>query len=403
MLLLLTLGFSSGMPLALSGATLSAWLVHDGVDIANIGLFALLGIPYALKFIWAPFLDRFVPPFLGRRRGWMIILQLSTIILVLILSDLEPALSLMAVATTTFLLAFFSASLDVVLDAYRTEVLSESERGAGSAVWIMGYRLAIIVGGAFALVLSEAMSWGDIYKLMALLMGIGCVATLCCQEPTDKNGEKYKPPQNIEEALFLPFRDFLARKGFWEIIIFVTIYKVGDICAAQMTTPYILRHIGFSYSELGYVYKGLGMFATIIGTFIGGALLTRWKLQTALLYFGILQGISTISFIILEYTGRNLAALMLVIGVENITGGMGTAAYIALLMGLCNTRFTATQYALLSSLMALTRHIAGAPTGYIVGFIGWEWFFIFCALLSLPGIVMLRRFNIWGKKCVEGA
>jgi len=397
MFLMLILGFSSGMPLALSGSTLAAWLVGDGIEITYIGLFALIGIPYALKFLWSPIMDRFVPPFLGRRRGWMLITQLATIAAIFILSFLEPATSLFWIAITAVAIAFFSASQDIVLDAYRTERLAEEERGAGSAVWIMGYRMAMLIGGAFALVLSDIRPWGEIYRLMGLLMGVGCLATLLCKEPGvgEREDHRYTPPKSFAEAVVLPLRDLFSRRGIGELAIFITIYKIGDIAAAQMTTPYILKHIGFSNSELGYIYKGFGMVATILGTIIGGALLSRWRLQSALLFFGALQGLSTLAFIILEYTGRDLSALALVIGIENIAGGMGTTAYIALLMALCNTRFTATQYALLSSLMAFSRQITGAPTGYLVNFLGWELFFIFCALLALPSILMLKRFNKW--------
>ncbi len=394
---MLTLGFASGMPLALTSSTLAAWMVTEGVDIQTIGIFSLVGLPYAFKFLWSPLLDRYVPPFLGRRRGWMLVTQGALIVTITTMGFFSPASQPLIVAFWAVALAFFSASQDIVLDAYRTEYLAPEERGAGAGVWIMGYRLAILVSGALALIISDHISWRNVYVIMGLVMLVGVAATFLCPDPQEGRPlqQAASPPQTLREAVVQPFVEFFRRPGAVEILLFVILYKLGDVAAAQMTTPYILQHIGFSRTELGTIFKGFGMAATIAGGIVGGALMTKWDLRRSLLVFGILQGVSTISFVLLEFTGRRLWALSTVIGIENICGGMGTAAYTALLMALCNTRFTATQYALLSSLMAVSRYITGAPTGFLVVAVGWTWFFVVCTALAVPGLLLLWRYDYW--------
>ena len=401
--LMLVLGFASGLPLALTGSTLSAWMVKEGVDIKTIGLFSLVGLPYAFKFLWSPLMDRFVPPFLGRRRGWMIITQLFLILIISAMGFFNPASTPLLIAAMALSLAFFSASQDIVLDAYRTEYLKPEERGAGVGVWIMGYRIAILISGALALILSDHVSWKAVYVIMGLFMTIGCIATLIAPEPLKMNPahERVEPPKSIYDAAVLPLMEFFRRPGALEILLFIVLYKIGDIAAAQMTTPYILGYVGFSGTELGTIYKGFGMAATIAGALIGGAVMSRWPLQRSLFVFGLFQGISTLIFAILEFTGRQMWALGLVVGTENFCGGMGTAAYTAFLMGLCNKKFTATQYALLSSLMAVGRYVTGAPTGYLAEAVGWVMFFIICTALALPGLLLLLRYNKWAVESQE--
>ena len=391
------LGLASGMPLALTGSTLSAWMVKEGVDIKTIGLFSLVGLPYAFKFLWSPLMDRYVPPFLGRRRGWMIITQLALIVTISAMGFFNPASAPFLIAAVALSLAFFSASQDIVLDAYRTEYLNPDERGAGVGVWIMGYRIAILISGGLALILSDHLSWKMVYCIMGLFMVIGCIATLVAPEPLKINpaSEKVEPPKSLYEAAVLPFMEFFRRPGAFEVLLFIILYKLGDIAAAQMTTPYILRYIGFSGTELGTIYKGFGMAATIAGALMGGALMSRWPMKRSLFVFGVLQGVSILTFILLEFTGRQIWALAVVIGVENFCGGMGTSAYTAFLMGLCNKKFTATQYALLSSLMAVGRFVTGAPTGYLADAVGWVMFFVICTALALPGLLLLLRYNKW--------
>jgi MFS transporter, PAT family, beta-lactamase induction signal transducer AmpG len=397
MLLMLVLGFTSGMPLALTGSTLSAWLVTESIDLQTIGLYSLVGLPYALKFFWAPLMDRYVPTFLGRRRGWMIVTQMALIVSICTMGFFNPASMPVLIAAIAVAVAFFSASQDIVLDAYRTEYLKPEERGAGSGMWIMGYRIAILVSGAAALVLSDHISWKAVYAIMGAIMFIGCIATLIAPEPLQFNpgSEKIIHPQSLREAVVGPLVEFFERPGSLEILLFIILYKIGDVAASQMTTPYILQHIGFSRTELGTIYKIFGMAATIMGTLVGGAIMTKWSMKLSLFVFGILQGISILIFIILEFTGRQIWALALVVGTENFCGGMGTAAYTALLMGLCNKNFTATQYALLSSLMAVSRYVTGAPTGYLVDAVGWLMFFVICTVMAVPGLLLLSRYDRW--------
>jgi PAT family beta-lactamase induction signal transducer AmpG len=343
-------------------------------------------------------MDRYVPPFLGRRRGWIIITQLALIVAISATGFFHPASMPVMIAFMAVAIAFFSASQDIVLDAYRTELLDPEERGAGSGVWILGYRIALIISGALALILSDYLSWRIVYLIMGLSMIVGCIAALLSPEPLTANPRSaaIEAPKNLYEAAVVPFVEFFKRPGSVEILLFVVLYKVGDIAAAQMTTPYILKYVGFSRTELGAVYKGFGMLATIVGALAGGALMVKWRLKTALMTFGVLQGISTLIFILLVFTGRQIWALALVIGTENFCSGMGTAAFTALLMGLCNRKFTATQYALLSSLMAVSRYVTGAPTGYLADAVGWVLFFVICAVLALPGLLLLMRYDRWG-------
>lgn len=400
MMLMLALGFSSGMPLSLTGTTLAAWMVAEGVDIRTIGLYSLVGLPYAFKFLWSPLMDRYVPPFLGRRRGWTIVTQIALAATISAMGFFNPASMPVMVALMAVTVAFFSASQDIVLDAYRTEYLNPEERGAGSGTWIMGYRLAMLVSGALALVISDHLPWRLVYLIMGATMMIGCGAILLSPEPLDEKKTNpgrlvFSAPKSLYEAAVEPFLDFFKRPGAIEVLLFVVLYKIGDIAATQMTTPYILQHIGFTRTELGAVYKGFGMVATIIGALIGGALMTKMRLKSSLLIFGILQGMATTTYILLEFTGRQIWALAVVIGAENFAAGMGMAAYTALLMALCNTKFTATQYALLSSLMAVSRYTVGAPTGYVADAVGWTTFFLFCAALALPGLLLLLRYDRW--------
>jgi PAT family beta-lactamase induction signal transducer AmpG len=242
-----------------------------------------------------------------------------------------------------------------------------------------------------------------VYLIMGLFMVIGCIATLVAPEPlkTNPTTDRIEPPKSLYEAAISPFLEFFKRPGSLEILLFIILYKLGDIAAAQMTTPYILKYVGFSRTELGTIYKGFGMAATIAGALMGGAIMSRWPLKKSLFVFGVLQGVSILTFILLEFTGRQIWALAVVIGIENFCGGMGTSAYTAFLMGLCNRKFTATQYAFLSSLMAVGHYVTGAPTGYLADAVGWVMFFVICTVMALPGLLLLFRYNKWTTEIQE--
>ena len=381
----LFLGFSSGLPLALSGSTLQAWLTVEDVDIKTIGLFSLVGLPYTLKFLWSPLMDRFVVPIFGRRRGWIALSQLALIGLILGMSVTSPQNGLWFLALLAFCLTFVSASQDVAIDAYRTEVLRERERGMGAAVSVTGYRVAMLVSGALALILSEYLGWRATYMLMALIMSIGVVAVWLGPEPEDPG----TPPASMKDAVEGPFKEFFSRTGVWSLLALIVLYKLGDAFAGSLTTTFLIRGVNFSVGEVGAINKGMGLASTIIGALFGGVLMARLRLFKSLLIFGILQAVSNLSFMVLALVGKSYPLMIFTIAFENLAGGMGTAAFVAFLMILCNHSYTATQFALLSALASLGRVFVGPLSGVLVDGMGWTVFFFTTFLFALPGLVLL--------------
>ena len=379
------LGFSSGLPLALTSGTLQAWMTVSGVDLATIGIFTLVGIPYTWKFVWAPLMDRYVPPFLGRRRGWIAAMQALLGVGIAIMGALDPVTMPWALAALALLVAFVSASQDVVFDAYRTDVLRPAERGVGAAVSVLGYRLAMLVSGALALILSDRIGWQNTYWLMAGLMIAAILATLAGSEPEDAG----KPPATLTEAVVEPLREFFSRHGAWMLLVLIVLYKLGDAFAGSLTTAFLIRGVEFTPTEVGAINKGMGLAATLVGVLFGGVLMARLGLFRALLLFGILQAISNLTFMWLAAVGKSYAIMVTAVGFENLAGGMGTAAFVALLMGMCNKRFTASQYALLSALAAVGRVYVGPASGYLVEAVGWVSFFGFTFVIALPGLLLL--------------
>ncbi len=379
------LGFSSGLPLPLTVGTLQAWMAVAGVDLRTIGIFSLVGLPYTLKFLWSPFMDRFVPPWLGRRRGWIIPAQLGLIVCIAAMGSGSPQNAPWTLALLALLVAFISASQDIVVDAYRTDVLHEVERGVGAAVFVTGYRIAMLVSGAFALILSDRIGWQNTYLIMAGLMAIGIAATLLGPEPEFS----VVPPRTLQEAVWGPMKDFFSRPSALVILVLIVLYKLCDAYAGTMTTAFLIRGMGFSATDVGTVNKGLGLVSLIIGATFGGAMMVRLGLFRSLLIFGILQAVSILSFIPLVWMGRSYAIMIFAVAFENLTGGMGTAAFISLLMALCNHRYSATQFALLSSLASLGRVFIAPTSGYVVESAGWANFFVIAALTALPGLLML--------------
>lgn len=382
---ILLLGFSSGLPLALSGGTLQAWMASSGIDIHTIGLFTLVGLPYTLKFLWSPLMDRFVPRMLGRRRGWLAMTQLSLAGCLLLMGGLSPRHAVLALGFLALALAFLSASQDIAFDAYRTDVLEPKQRGAGAAVSVLGYRLAMLVSGALALVLADHIGWQSVYWLMAGLMLFGIVFTLLAPEPADPAAS----PKTLEEAVLQPFREFFSRRGAPALLLLVVLYKLGDAFAGSLTTTFLLRGPGFTLTEVGAINKGLGLAATLAGALFGGALMARLRLYRALMLFGVLQALSNLTFMWLALAGKNYALMVASVGIENLAGGMGTAAFVALLMSLCDRRYTATQFALLSAAASIGRVFVGPPSGMMVEAIGWAPFFLVTFLIALPGLLLL--------------
>ena len=385
-LAVLLLGFSSGLPLALTAGTLQAWLAVENVDIKTIGLFTLVGQPYTYKFLWAPLMDRYTPPFLGRRRGWLVVSQIALLVTIAVMGTLSPRESPWLLGGLALAVAFLSASQDIVFDAYRTDVLREAERGAGAATSVLGYRIAMLVSGGLALILVDHwLSWSAMYALMAALMLIGVVATWSAPEPE----VSVQPPATLAAAIREPLAEYFSRKGAWLLLLLIVLYKLGDAFAGSLTTAFLLRGPEFSLSDVGWANKWLGVGATILGALAGGALMTKLRLYRALMLFGILQAVTNLGFMLLAMAGKSYPLMIAAVAAENLCGGMGTAAFVALLMSLCDRRFSATQYALLSALSAVGRVYVGPVSGVLVAAVGWAPFFFLTFLIALPGLGLL--------------
>jgi MFS transporter, PAT family, beta-lactamase induction signal transducer AmpG len=392
--LLLLLGFSSGLPLALTGATLQAWLTVSGVDLTTIGMFALVGQPYTYKFLWAPLMDRFTIPFLGRRRGWLVVTQGALLAVIACMGTLAPGQSPWLLASLALGAAFLSASQDIVFDAYRTDVLEAEERGAGAAVSVLGYRIAMLVSGGLALILADSwLGWTGTYWLMAALMLVGVVAVWAAEEPAAPP----RAPHTLEEAVREPLAEFFQRDGAWILLLVIVLYKLGDAFAGTLSTAFLIRGPGFSLTEVGVVNKWLGVVATILGALVGGALMARLKLYKSLLLFGVLQAVTNLGYMVLAMSGKSYVLMIAAVAAENLCGGMGTAAFVALLMAMCERRYSATQYALLSALAALGRVYVGPAAGVMAKSLGWPEFFFVTFLFALPGVAML----VWQRRRIE--
>jgi len=386
MLIALLMGFASGLPLLLTGSVLQAWLKDRSVDLTSIGLFALAGLPYTLKFFWAPLFDRFALPLLGRRRGWLVVMQIALAAALAWLSVAQPTPdNLRWVSVAALLVAFFSASQDIVVDAYRRESLNDDELGLGSALYVNGYRIGMLLAGGGGLIIADHTSFAFMYQFMAACMAACILVSFFAPEPPLPAGT----PKTLEEAIVLPFRDYFQREGAWLALAFILLYKIGDTMASAMTTPFYLD-LGYSKTEIGAVVKLFGFWATIAGGTLGGIIILRIGLTRALWLFGVGQMISTLGFVALVYIGHDDVALAVVIGVENFTGGLGTTAFVGFMAALTDKRFTATQYALLSSLMGVPRVLLSAPTGYFAAVLGWPVFFTLCTLIAIPGLIMIR-------------
>ncbi len=378
----LLLGFSSGLPLALTGGTLQAWLTVSGVDIVTIAWFSWIGIPYLLKFLWSPLMDRYVPPFLGRRRGWMLLTQLALVVGIVAMALASPQRDLWMLGCLALWVAFMSASQDIVIDAYRADLLPVPERGMGAAVGVLGYRIAMLASGGLALILADQIGWRHTFFAMAALMGIGLTVSFMAPEPLVQG----TPPRSLRAAVVEPLKDLLSRPGALQLLALIALYKFGDALAGTLTTAFLIRGVGFSLTDVGTINKGLGLASLLAGGLVGGLLLVRMSLTRALLLFGALQAISNLSFAVLAWAGKSYPLLLFAVGFENLASGMGTAAFVAFAMALCNHSFSATQYALLSALASLGRVLFGPVTGGVVEALGWADFFVLTFVAALPGL-----------------
>ena len=417
------LGISSGLPFFLTQKTLQAWLTTGGVDLGIIGLCSILALPYSFKFFWAPFLDRYFPPFLGRRRGWILLTQIGlcgsialfamsdpvetlplplTVGKVLVdalfhpwrametLSSLPPLAMIVSALPFLFLaylIPFLSASQDTMFDAWRTDLLPSTERGSGAALGVLGYRVGLLVTGAVAFILADHFRWSDIYLGLAALQLLMMVPTILAPEPA----YSVAAPRSLKDAVVEPFVEFFRRRGFaiaLSSLAFVVLFKWGVYLVQAMSTPFLLE-LGFTQTEVGTVLGGAGLVATILGTAAGGAAMARLSVGKALWIFGILQGACGLLFWELALRGHDMVWMTAAVVAENFFIGMGTAALIAWLMGACDARFSATQFALLSSLMAVGRDLLTSPAGYLAKAVGWPAFFLLTLLACLPGLALL--------------
>ncbi len=382
--LMIGLGFAAGLPNPLSGSTLSAWLASEHVSLTTIGFAAAFALPYNFKFLWAPLLDRFVPPMLGRRRGWMLIAQIALVVSIAAMGTLDPRSQLPWIGVLALVTAFFSASQDIAVDAYRTDVLPSEQRASGTAIFVASYRGALIVAGGVALVLSDLMPWRNVYFVLAGLMAVGIITTFIAPPPASER----VAPRSMKEAVIDPLRELRSRKNWGRLLLLIMFYKVGDVVAGQMQMPFF-EGLGFSRTEVGVVLKGLGLGATIAGSLIGGGFVARWGLKRALITFGVAQAVANAAYALLAIVGKDHVLMTVSIGVDNFMNGLGTAAFVAFLMTLCNKRFTATQYAIFSSLMTVPGRLLGSVTGAIAQYAGWPTFFLITIAAAVPAMAVL--------------
>jgi len=395
--IILALGFSSGLPLALTLATLSYWLSKSGVDKTSIGLFALVGLPYSLKFLWAPLIDQWQLPvlakMLGRRRSWVLVTQALLILAILGLSQTNPLIDPGYTALFALMVAFASASQDIVIDAYRIDILEDDEQGTGAAMIQYGYRIGMLVSGAGAIALGDYLNWELIYQIMAFCVLFGVAAVYFAPEPNDRLWQERRAKINsfadtLREAVIEPFSDFMSRPFWIGILGFVILYKFGDAIGGVMANPFY-HEIGFTGVEIAGVTKVFGLIAALVGVFVGGILVAHWGIYKALVVGGILQALTNLCFAWLAYVGNDITALALGIAADNFTGGLGTTAFVAYLSSLCNPVYSATQYALLTSFMAVGRTMLSASGGWLADQMGWVEFFISTTLLAIPGLILL--------------
>jgi PAT family beta-lactamase induction signal transducer AmpG len=375
---------------------LKLWLTDANIDLGTIGLFSAVALPYTWKFVWSPVMDGVTPPFLGRRRAWMLMTQIGLLILIAAMGQLDPTKSLKMMAVVAFCIAIFSASQDIVLDAFRREYLTDEELGFGTGIWMNAWRFGMFASTGTAFLLSDSIGYPNVHLVLSLMMGIGIITTLIVSEPDTG----VAAPQTLQEAVIEPFREFFSRGGAWWVLIFILLYKIGDNMAGAMNIPFILK-MGFTKQEYFVIVKGIGMFALFGGAFLGGIVMIRLGIANSLWVFGILQAISTACFALLVVVGKNHVLLTGIVTFEFLATGLGQAAYASYMAVQTNKRFTATQYAMMTSLMAIPGTVAAAITGYMAEYLGWSGFYIVCALVALPGMLLLIRIAPWGSSNQE--
>lgn len=397
MLICIFTGFSSGLPLYMLINLIPAWLRTEGIDLKAIGLFALIQLPYTWKFVWSPLLDRFGLPILGRRRGWMLLTQVLLLVSIPMFGQLNPRADLWAIAYLATAVAFFSASQDIVLDAYRRELLPDAELGLGNAIHVNAYRISSLIPGSLALILADLLPWSSVYLVTALFMLPGIALTLAIAEPLLAKA----PPRTLRAAVVEPFREFISRAGWRHallVLLFIFLYKLGDSMATALATPFYID-MGFSMTEIGVIAKNAGLWASVVGGMLGGLWMVKIGINRGLWLFGVVQVVSILGFAWLAHVNAPDKLLLAgVIAFEALGVGLGTAAFVAFIARATDPRYTATQYALFSSLAALPRTVINASAGWVVERIGWFDFFLLCTILALPGMALLLRVAPWHER-----
>lgn len=386
LLAILAISFSSGLPLALTGTTLQAWFTEAQISVVTIGTLTLLGLPYTLKFLWAPLMDYFSFPQLGKRRGWIVLTQLFLIFELLILAEMDPTRQAASMGMMALCIAFFSASQDIAVDAYRTDILPEKERGIGASYFVFAYRIAMLFSGGIALIIADLWGFKFTYQLMAFLILMAMLPTLFAPTPQEikSTGSLWR---NLKETVV----DIGQRERILLLLLFIGLYKIGDAFALTLMSNFLLKGLGFTLTQVGLAYKTTSIFATIIGCFVGGLLLTRWSIYHALMVFGIAQMLSNVMFILLAILGKQYLFMVFSIFIENFCSGLSTAAFLSFLMSICNQRYTAGQYALFSAIASLGRVFLGPFAGILVAHFGWVQFFMVATLACIPGLLILIR------------
>ena len=396
MLICVFTGFTSGLPLYVLFQLVPGWLRVEGVGLAEIGFFALVQFPYTWKFLWSPVMDRFTLPFLGHRRGWMLVTQVALLASMAVMGFIKPDLNLWTVAYLSAAVAFFSASQDIVIDAYRRELLPDVELGLGNSIHVQAYRLSGLVPGALGLILADYFDWHIVFVIIALFMLVGIVLTLVIKEAIAEP----TPPQTMRAAVVDPFRDFIGRSGFGPamlVLAFLFFYKLGDNMATALQTPFFID-VGFTLTQIGAIAKTAGLIAAIFGGMVGGLIMVKLPINRALWLFGVVQIVSILGFAVLAELGANPWMLGVVVAFEYLGVGLGSAALIAFMARTTNPAFAATQLALFTALASVPRVFANAVTGVIVEQTGWTNFFLLCTLLAVPGMLLLFRVAPWNEK-----
>jgi MFS transporter, PAT family, beta-lactamase induction signal transducer AmpG len=391
------LGFSAGVPFALTASVLSTWLADIGINKSSIGLFSLVAVPYSFKYLWAPFIDGLKLPILnklGHRKGWLILTQILIMLSILFMSSLDPLNQLTLCAVTALVITFLSATQDIVIDALRIEYLPVSDQGIGAASYSYGYRIALYVSGALPLIIASFFSWHAAYFVAGLFMIVGMLTTLMIKEPYEYSTRKTK--HFFHDMILAPCKNFAAIPGWYFIIVFIILFKLGDAMAGIMTTPFLLD-IGFSKIEIVAIVKTWGLITTFIGLTIGGILVKKVNFKKSILIAGVLQMLSNLMFVYQNHVGHNDHVLIATISVENLTSGIGATVIIAYLSSLCSIKFAATQYALLSSIITLSRNVLSGSSGFIVDSYGWNVFFIVSVIAAIPALLLIPKLHTFEK------